>query len=588
MLKTKLSLVPTKPGCYLMKDINDNIIYVGKAINLKNRLHSYFTGKHDGKTLLMVNDINDLEYIVTATELEALLLEMNLIKKYCPRYNILLKDDKSYPYIELTDEKYPRLVIVRNVKRKKKSKAKLFGPYADVYAARKTLELLNRMYPLRKCNILKKTACLYHHLGQCLGYCINKIGDDEINKIKKDIIKFLKGDHTAITAKIKKEMIAASEQMMYERALELKTLLDYINITLKDQIIDLKTNDDIDVFGYYADKTYLSMQILFVRNGKLIGRSSNIFQLVDTIEEDIVEYIINFYNQNAIKPKEIIVPNIINRSLLASVLNTKVKVPSKGKYKRLLDMANKNAKINFDEKWATLKRNENKIMRALLELCAKLNIKRADRIELFDNSNLFGTFFVGTMVVFINGKAAKNEYRKYKINDININDDLGAMKEVIYRRYFRVLKDKLPKPDLIIVDGGINQIKVAREVMASLNLDIPVVGLKKDSTHNTSDLMGGNPITVIPIDRRTDLFQFLSIMQEEVHRFTITYHRNNRSKGALSSILDSINGIGEKRKKQLLKKFGSLANIKKASVEELKTVLPANIATNLYNFLQNN
>ena len=383
-------------------------------------------------------------------------------------------------------------------------------------------------------------------------------------------------------------MIAASEQMMYERALELKTLLDYINITLKDQIIDLKTNDDIDVFGYYADKTYLSMQILFVRNGKLIGRSSNIFQLVDTIEEDIVEYIINFYNQNAIKPKEIIVPNIINRSLLASVLNTKVKVPSKGKYKRLLDMANKNAKINFDEKWATLKRNENKIMRALLELCAKLNIKRADRIELFDNSNLFGTFFVGTMVVFINGKAAKNEYRKYKINDININDDLGAMKEVIYRRYFRVLKDKLPKPDLIIVDGGINQIKVAREVMASLNLDIPVVGLKKDSTHNTSDLMGGNPITVIPIDRRTDLFQFLSIMQEEVHRFTITYHRNNRSKGALSSILDSINGIGEKRKKQLLKKFGSLANIKKASVEELKTVLPTNIATNLYNFLQNN
>jgi len=586
MLRNKLSLVTLKPGCYLMKDINNNIIYVGKALNLKNRLSSYFNGKHDGKTLLMINDINDFEYIVTSTELEALLLEMNLIKKYRPKYNIMLKDDKSYPYIELTNDKYPKLVVVRNINRKNIKDTKLFGPYPNVLAARKTLNLLNRTYPLRKCNILNKSECLYYYLNQCLGYCAKNIDNIQIEKMKSEIIKFLKGEHSIITSKIKKEMQEASDKLMFERALELKELLDYIEIVLKNQMIDLKTNDNLDVFGYYYDKTYLSIQVFFVRNGKLVGRSSNIFQTVDIVEEELLEYIINFYSKNNIKPKEIIVPIIVDGKLLESVLDIKVKIPQKGKYKNILDMSFKNAKINFEEKWETIKNSDEKINNALKELITKLNIGSIDRIEIFDNSNLFGTFYVSGMVVFVNGRPERSEYRKYKINTPTISDDLGAMREVIYRRYFRVLKDNLTKPNLIIVDGGINQVKVAREVIDSLGLNITVVGLKKDSTHNTNSLIGNNPLEIIPIDKRSPLFQLLSIMQDEVHRFSIAYHRDHRSKGALSSALDLIGGIGEKRKRQLLKRYGSLNSMKNATVSELSTILPNSIAINLYNFLQ--
>ncbi len=587
MFKTKLNLVPTKPGCYLMRDKNNNIIYVGKALNLKNRLSSYFNGKHDGKTLLMINDIHDFEYIVTPTELEALLLEINLIKKYLPKYNILFKDDKSYPYIELTDEKYPRLVIVRNINRRKKKQSKLFGPYPNAYAAKKTLNLLNRIYPLRKCNTLKKRACLYYHLGECLGYCTKDINQDDIDKMKEEIIRFLKGDHSIVTSKIKQEMQIASDKLMFEKAIELKALLDYIEITLKEQTIDLKTNDDLDVFGYYYDKTYLSIQVFFIRNGKVVGRTANIFQSVDTIEEELVEYIVNFYNKNNLKPKEIIVPYIANDQLLEEVLHIKVKIPKQGKYKSVLDMASKNAKINFEEQWESLKTNEERISKALQALSDKLHLNKINRIEIFDNSNLFGTFYVSGMVVFTDGKPDKKEYRKFKITTPTINNDLGAMEEVIYRRYFRVLKDHLTPPDLIIVDGGINQVNVARKVIASLKLNIPVAGLKKDSFHNTNALIGNNPITDISVDKRSPLFQLLNIMQEEVHRFSISFHRDNRSKGALASTLDLVGGIGAKRRQLLLKQYGSLRNIKKASLDELQTILPHNVALNLYNFLQN-
>jgi excinuclease ABC subunit C len=373
---------------------------------------------------------------------------------------------------------------------------------------------------------------------------------------------------------------------MYEKAIELKELLNYIEITLKEQTIDLNTNDNLDVFGYYYDKAYLSLQVFFIRSGKIIGRVSHIFEAIDMPEEELIEYINAFYSKNNIKPKEIIIPNIINKELIEKALEVKVKTPSKGKYKKLLNMANKNAKINFLEKWEILKNNEEKIGNALEELGNKLNIEKVSRIELFDNSNLFGTFYVSGMVVFTDGKPDKKEYRKYKISNPSIKDDINAMKEVIYRRYFRVLMDNLEKPDLIIVDGGKNQINITREVIHSLGLNIPVASLKKDDLHSTSELLGKDPIEIINIDKRSFLFQFLATMQEEVHRFSITYHKINRSKGALASTLDLVGGIGDQRRKLLLRKYGSLSNMKKASLEELNTILPKNIALNLYNFLQ--
>ncbi|MDD4036655.1 MAG: excinuclease ABC subunit UvrC, partial [Bacilli bacterium] len=543
MLKQKLSLVPLKPGCYLMKNKDNYIIYVGKAKNLKNRLNSYFTGTHSGKTLMMIKDVNDFEYIVTSTEIEALILEMNLIKKYTPKYNILLKDDKSYPYIELTNEKYPKLTIVRNTNLKKYKNSLLFGPYPNVYAARKTVDLLNRMYPLRKCNVVGKEECLYYHLDQCLGYCIKDIETKDIINMKKEIIKFLKGDHSIISSKLETEMLEASKKLQYEKANEYKELLAYINITLKDQIVNLNTNDNLDVFGYFYDKGYLSMQVFFIRDGKLLGRDSSIFEVVDTIEEEVLEYIVKFYSKNNIKPKEIMVSKEIDNNLLENYLNIKVKVPERGKYKKVLSLAISNASINLKEKWEIIKTNEDSITEALQELCNKLGIEKASRIEIFDNSNLFGTFYVSGMVVFIDGKPNKREYRKYKISDPNIKDDISAMKEVIYRRYFRVLKDKLEQPDLIIVDGGINQIKIAQDVINGFKLNIPVAGLKKDDKHNTSELLGKEPIETIEIDKRSKLFKLLSIMQDEVHRFSITFHKQIRSKSAFSSILDLVPGI---------------------------------------------
>lgn len=588
MLKQKLSLVPLKPGCYLMKNKDNYIIYIGKAKNLKNRLSSYFTGNHTGKTLIMINDVYDFEYIVTGTEIEALILEMNLIKKYVPKYNILLKDGKSYPYIELTNEKYPRLSIVRNTHLKKYKNSMLFGPYPNVYAARKTVDLLNRIYPLRKCKTIGKEECLYYHLGQCLGYCIKDIETSEISAMKKEIIRFLKGDHSFISNKLKEKMFEASENLQFEKANEYKELLNYINITLKEQTIDLNTNDDIDVFGYFYDKGYLCIQVFFIRSGKLIGRDYSIFEVVDTTQEEVLEYIINFYSKNNIKPKEIIVDKEIDSSLLEKYLNIKVKVPKRGKYKKVLTLATSNASINLKEKWETIKTNEENLDKALRELCEKLGIEKANRIEIFDNSNLFGSFYVSAMVVFIDGKPNKKEYRKYKINEPNIKDDISAMKEVIYRRYFRVLKEKLEKPDLIIVDGGINQVKAVRDVLNNFKLNIPVAGLKKDDKHNTNELLGKKPLEVINIDKRSKLFKLLNVMQDEVHRFSITFHKQIRSKGAFSSILDLVPGIGDKRKRLLLKHFGSIEKIKKATIEDFKKVLPTNVANNLYNFLKEN
>ena len=571
MFKEELSLVPHLPGCYLMRNKDNVVIYVGKSKNLKNRLSSYFQREHTGKTMMLVREIDHFEYIVTNTEMESLLLEINLIKKYNPKYNILYRDDKSYPYIELTNEKVPRLRIVRRIN-VKKIKNNLFGPYPNVGAAKKVVEILNRIYPLRKCNTYEKRECLYYHIGECLGYCTKEVSEDKIKEMKSEIISFLNGNTKILTDRLKEKMLNYSNSMEYEKAKEYKDLLDYINITTEKQKVDLSDNINIDVVGYYAKDNYISVQILFIRGGKLLDRNRNIFPMVGDEVEELSNYISNFYSKNVSNPKEVLVPNIIDTDTFTSVFDFKFMTPIKGEKKKILDLAYDNARIYFEEQMNFIKRDEDKIINALEELKSKLNLSRVDRIELFDNSNLFGNYNVSGMVVFVMGKPSKNDYRKFKITS-DVNDDYGTMREVIYRRYFRVLKEHLTMPDLIIVDGGMGQLNVAREVLDSLNLKIPTAGLKKNDKHNTSELVGLYPIRPIEIDRQSSLFLLLTKMQDEVHNYTISYHRQIRSKGSLSSILDNIEGIGEVRKNKLLKKYKTISKIKSANIEDLSEIL---------------
>lgn len=585
MFKEELSLVPHLPGCYLMKNKDNIVIYVGKSKNLKNRLSSYFQREHTGKTMMLVREIDHFEYIVTNTEMESLLLEINLIKKYNPKYNILYRDDKSYPYIELTSDKVPTLRIIRRIN-VKKVKNNLFGPYPNVGAARKVVEILNRIYPLRKCKTYEKRECLYYHIGQCLGYCTHDVDENKIKEMKSEIISFLNGNTKVLTDRITEKMKIFSDNLDYEKALEYKELLNYINITTEKQKVDLDNSVNIDVASYYAKDNYISIQILFIRGGKLLDRNRNIFPMIDTEEEEFSRYLSEFYNKNVSIPKEVLVPDIINKEVFEEVFKIKFMTPIKGEKKKILDLAYDNARIYYEEQMTYIKRDEDKITNALEELKDKLKLDSVDRIELFDNSNLFGTFNVSGMVVFVDGKPSKNDYRKFKITN-DKNDDYGTMREVIYRRYFRVLKDGLVKPNLVIVDGGLGQINVAREVINELGLDIPVCGLKKDNKHATNVLLGFNPVVEIPIDKRSDLFLLLTKMQTEVHNFTISYHKQIRSKGALSTVLDNIEGIGEVRKNKLLKKYKTISKMKEASLEELEEILPKEVAGTFKEFLDN-
>ena len=585
-IKQKLSLVPNKPGCYQMKNKDGIIIYVGKAKRLKNRLSSYFRGTHTGKTAKLVSEIDTFEYIVVESEIESLILENNLIKKYDPKYNILLRDDKSYPYIEFLNEDVPKLTIVRNINRKRKKNTNLYGPYPNVTAARNTVNLLNRMYPLRKCNTFEKKPCLYYHIHECLGYCTKNFDKSVVEQMKKEIVHFLNGDHSFITKKIEEEMYIQSENMNYEKAKELKEMLDYIKIVLTKQKVEIKEDINTDIFGYFVDKGYLSIQVFFIRGGKIVEKHSKIFPLVDEVDQELNHYISSFYDKGVILPKEIIVPSIVDDILLSSYLGVKIIKPIKGVKNKLVEMANNNAEILLKEKFELIKKDEEKTIGANEELRTLLKLDKLDRIELFDNAHLFGTFNVSGMVVYVSGKPSKNDYRKFKIS-VDKNDDYGTMNEVIYRRYFRVLKDNLVKPDLIIVDGGIGQINVARSIINSLGLDIMVVGLKKDNHHTTEALLAFDPIEELKIDKKSNLFYYLERMQDEVHNFTISYHKQIRSKGSLSSILDNIEGIGEKRKKELLKKYHNLTLMKEASIEELSKIVPENVASNLHEFLNN-
>lgn len=581
--KDKLSLVPHKPGSYQMKDKNGTIIYVGKAKDLNKRLSSYFNRVHTGKTAKMVSLIDDFQYIVASSELEAFIIEINLIKEFNPKYNIMLTDDKSYPYIEYIKEPYPRLKVSRYLNIRKKDGKKLFGPYPNAFAARKIVNLLNRLYPLKKCEGKPKEVCLYYHIGECLGYCSKKIDQEKIKDMENEILSFLRGNDEILRNKIMDKIKKYSESLNYEMALDLKKELEYIDVVLAKQKVELHDFINRDVVSYYVNNGYISIEILFIRNGKLLNHKNVIYPLHLEIEDEVENYIIQFYARHEI-PKEILVPETINVENISSFVDSSILIPQKGIKKDLLKMAFDNAKLNLNNKFEEIQRDEERTSKANDELAKLLNMDSIYRIDVFDNSNLFGSFAVSGMVVFIDGKPAKNEYRKYKVS-VDVNDDYNTMKEILYRRYQRALVERSMLPDLIIVDGGENQIRAALDIMDLLNLQIKVVGLKKNDKHRTNDLISSD-LSVINIDRMSNVFHYLTRMQDEVHRFTINYHRTLRSKGSISSVLDDIEGIGPARKKQLIKKFGSIAKIKDAPLEELEEILPRNVAEELKKYLE--
>ena len=580
--KDKLSLVPHKPGSYQMLDKNGCIIYVGKAKDLNKRLSSYFNRIHTGKTGKMVSLIEDFQYIVASSELEAFIIEINLIKEYNPKYNIMLTDDKSYPYIEYISKPYPRLKVSRYLNVKKKDKKLLFGPYPNAIAARRIVNLLNRLYPLKKCEN-GKDLCLYYHIGECLGYCKKNIDLDKLNEMEDEILSFLRGNDKILKDKLMDKINKYSESLNYEMALELKKELEYINVIMDKQKVELHDFVNRDVWSYYINNGYLSLETLFIRNGKLLNHKNVIYPLSLDVEDEIESYIVRFYNRNEV-PKEILVPDSINIDDLSNLVETSFIAPQKGVKKDLINMATDNAKINLENKFAEIVKDEERTVNANNELGELLNIDNLNRIDIFDNSNLFGSFAVSGMVVYENGKPKKSEYRKYKVS-VDKNDDYNTMKEILYRRYQRALVERTQLPELIIVDGGENQIRAALDILNLLHLNIKVCGLKKNDKHRTSDLVDSN-LNIINLDRTSNVFHYLTRMQDEVHRFTITYHRTLRSKGSISSLLDEIEGIGSVRKKALIKRFGSVAKIREASIEDISEIIPESVAIELKKFLE--
>lgn len=585
-IKNKLSLLPDQPGCYLMKDRQGTVIYVGKAKILKNRVRSYFTGSHDGKTLRLVGEIEDFEYIVTSSNIEALLLEINLIKKHDPKYNVMLKDDKTYPFIKLTAERHPRLITTRQVK---KDKGKYFGPYPNVQAANETKKLLDRIYPLRKCSTLPDRVCLYYHLGQCLAPCVQDVSETTYKELVDEITRFLNGGYKEIKKDLSEKMTAAAEELDFERAKDFRDKIIHIEATMEKQKITMTDFTDRDVFGYAVDKGWMCVQVFFVRQGKLIERDVSLFPIYNEPEEEILTFLGQFYTKaNHFKPKEILISEKMDADILEQLLEVKVIKPQRGSKKELVKLAEKNASIALKEKFSLIEKDEDRTIKAVENLGTALGIYTPHRIETFDNSNIQGTNPVSAMVVFIDGKPEKREYRKYKIKTVQGPDDYESMREVVRRRYTRVLQENLPLPDLIIIDGGKGHIESVRDVLENeLGLDIPLAGLAKDDKHRTSQLLYGNPLEVIPLGRTSQEFYLLQRIQDEVHRFAITFHRQIRGKGLFQSLLDEIEGIGEKRKKALLKHFGSVKKMKEANLEDFTAIgIPVSVANDLMKKLQ--
>ena len=571
LIKSKLELLPTSPGCYIHKDKNGTIIYVGKAKNLRNRVRSYFRGSHDTKTEALVSEIVDFEFIVTESNIEALLLEINLIKENKPKYNIMLKDDKSYPFIKITNERYPRLIITRQVK---KDGGLYFGPYPDVGAANEIKRLLDRIFPFRKCTNPPSKVCFYYHLGQCMAHTVCHKDEAYFKGMAQEVSDFLKGQDDKIIDELKLKMNTAAQNMEFERAAEYRDLIQAIGTLRTKQRVMAKDLQNRDVFGYYVDKGWMCVQVFFVRQGKLIERDVNLFPYYNDPDEDFLTYVGQFYQEKShLIPNEILIPQDIDEEAVKALVDTKVLKPQRGEKKQLVNLAIKNARVSLEQKFNLLEKSMEKIQGAIENLGKLLQIPTPVRIESFDNSNIMGTSPVSAMVVFVNGKPSKKDYRKYKIKTVVGPDDYASMREVIRRRYSRVMRDGLTPPDLIVIDGGQGQVNIAKQVIQEeLGLDIPIAGLQKNDKHQTHELLFGDPLQVIGLSRTSQEFFLLQRIQDEVHRFAITFHRQLRSKNSFSSQLDGIEGLGPKRKQLLMKHFKSLTKIKEATVDEIVTV----------------
>ena len=571
LIQSKLELLPTSPGCYIHKDKNGTIIYVGKAKNLRNRVRSYFRGSHDTKTEALVSEIVDFEFIVTESNIEALLLEINLIKENKPKYNIMLKDDKSYPFIKITNETYPRLIITRQVK---KDGGLYFGPYPDVGAANEIKRLLDRLFPFRKCTNPPEKVCFYYHLGQCKAHTICQVDSQYFKELAQEVAAFLKGQDDQIIEDLRGKMAGAAQAMEFEKAAEYRDLIQSIGTLRTKQRVMAKDLQNRDVFGYYVDKGWMCVQVFFVRQGKLIERDVNLFPYYNDPDEDFLTYIGQFYQEKShLKPNEILIPADIDEEAVKALVDTKVLKPQRGEKKQLVNLAIKNARVSLQQKFDLLEKSIEKTQGAIENLGQLLNIPTPVRIESFDNSNIMGTSPVSAMVVFVNGKPSKKDYRKYKIKTVVGPDDYASMREVIKRRYSRVIRDGLTPPDLIVIDGGQGQVNIAKEVIQEqLGLDIPIAGLQKNDKHQTHELLFGDPLQVVELSRNSQEFFLLQRIQDEVHRFAITFHRQLRSKNSFSSQLDGIEGLGPKRKQNLMKHFKSLTKIKEASVDQIVEV----------------
>ncbi|HGR6383850.1 TPA: excinuclease ABC subunit UvrC [Streptococcus pneumoniae] len=571
LIKPKLELLPTSPGCYIYKDKNGTIIYVGKAKNLRNRVRSYFRGSHDTKTEALVSEIVDFEFIVTESNIEALLLEINLIKENKPKYNIMLKDDKSYPFIKITNEHYPRLIITRQVK---KDGGLYFGPYPDVCAANEIKRLLDRIFPFRKCTNPPSKVCFYYHIGQCMAHTICKNDEAYFKSMAQEVSDFLKGQDDKIIDDLKSKMAVTAQSMEFERAAEYRDLIQAIGTLRTKQRVMAKDLQNRDVFGYYVDKGWMCVQVFFVSQGKLIERDVNLFPYFNDPDEDFLTYVGQFYQEKShLVPNEVLIPQDIDEEAVKALVDTKILKPQRGEKKQLVNLAIKNARVSLEQKFNLLEKSVEKTQGAIENLGRLLQIPTPVRIESFDNSNIMGTSPVSAMVVFVNGRPSKKDYRKYKIKTVVGPDDYASMREVIRRRYGRVQREALTPPDLIVIDGGQGQVNIAKQVIQEeLGLDIPIAGLQKNDKHQTHELLFGDPLEVVDLSRNSQEFFLLQRIQDEVHRFAITFHRQLRSKNSFSSQLDGIDGLGPKRKQNLMRHFKSLTKIKEAGVDEIVEV----------------
>lgn len=569
-LENKLKLLPNLPGCYLMKDINHKIIYVGKAKNLKNRVRSYFKSSHEGKTARLVEEIRDFETIITSTDKEAFLLEITLIQKHKPYYNIKLKRGTGYPYIKITKEKDPQLKIVSQIKH---DGGAYFGPYPNVYAATETMQLLQKVYPLRRCNGYQKRPCLYYHMGQCLGACFREVPASEYQKQIRKIKSFLNGNVSGIKQELQKKMEQAAAKLEFERAAEFRDQIHYIEMTVEKQKIISHDDTPRDLFNCYLDKGWLSIQVFYIRQARLMKQERRLFPCIDTPAAELESFILQFYNQkNKILPREILVPAGIDRTVLSAILNLPVKTPHRGQKKKLLDLAAKNAHLLLEEKFRLLELDNRKTTGAVNQILAALNLSTGHRIEAFDHSHIQGADLVSAMVCFVDGRPEKNFYRKYRLRTVDHADEAASTREVIRRRYTRLLREKASLPDLILMDGAEIQIQAAKDVLVNeLNLNLPVAGMVKNEHHKTADLMN-EKFQKVQLDPKSEGFYLLQRIQDEVHRFAITYHRQTHSKNSLASRLDLIPGVGPKTRNKLLHKFGSLKKIATASLGEIQSL----------------